>query len=493
MTIGLKKIQILLSLQIFLLWTSYALALEVKQFSVKHDKIIVVGTGANAMGVVASLIQNGVPPHHITVVEKESAAGGKVHSVVYNGKTYELGAQVIVPKLYSDIEKLRDQYGLTTRSASRGGGIDLATGQARPVITAEEVPAFKEQVGRYLEMYNTEWHNPNGKYQLLDADGYKNVPPSLKMTWPEFVKKNNFELIEKALLTLLGGTGYREINPTQAAIVVRVLSPLLMDSLIINPQPVQIFNEGYQELWKRMSQDFENQGVKFVYDTAVTEIERTGKRPLRVKTLSKSGKAVVLRTDHVMYTGDLSPLQTMLKNITPEEKAIFGEIVHSDYHSYLVEFDHVADLDGKSASRGIFPSIQGIKDENGKMQDVWNRPVLITKPHENANVAIVYVNGDGQASEEQIRENIIADFAKMGTTMRIIEGRRWKYHPRSNDDTETYFKKLMNMQGRGGLWLSGEALSYVATHSTYANGVAFAKQLTKNKLRIPMCKSFFSK
>ncbi|HWU43766.1 MAG TPA: FAD/NAD(P)-binding protein, partial [Bdellovibrio sp.] len=49
------------------------------------DRISIIGAGATGLAIARTLVNEGVPPQNITVIEKESEAGGKVKSIKAEG------------------------------------------------------------------------------------------------------------------------------------------------------------------------------------------------------------------------------------------------------------------------------------------------------------------------------------------------------------------------------------------------------------------------
>ncbi len=465
-------------------------SVDKKAFHPQHDTIVVVGAGVAAMGFVRGLLANNVPPNNITVVESASAAGGKVTSVHHEGRSYEMGAQVIIPKLYAEIEALKAEFGLNVRALPRGTAIDASTGSLAPVLNAQEQAQLTEQLGRYLKMYSELWHQPSarGAYRLLDPLGLLNLHPSLRVTWPELVRTHGFEMIDRVLASLLTGANYRDnASPAPASRIVRVLRPEIFQSLFVEGNGAQIFAEsGYQELWRRVAADLAAKGVKFAYDTAVERVERSSSGPVRTTVLGKTGRAE-LASDHVIYTGNLGSWTNVLADCTPEEKALFDKVVNSDFRSYLVQLDNLASsklshLSGVANSSGVRPHIFGKLESDGSRTMVVGEPVLLLKPHADANVAIVYLNGDASLTQDEANKRIVSALAKLGVAARVITSRQWAYFPRPLGDAQTIDQGIMASQGRGGAWLAGSYFAYEATHEAFRNGREFAQLLVDGKL-----------
>ena len=459
-----------------------------KTFHPLTDTVLVVGAGVSAMGFVRTLIRNNVPPSHITVVESASAAGGKVTNVNYEGRVYELGAQVIIPKLYAEIERLRDELGATTRPLTRGTSFEVTKGEIGPVLSAAEAAELKTQIGRYLKMYSELWHQADGRYRLLDPLGLLDPHPSLRVTWPELVKQHGFQMIDKGLATLLTGSTFRDNDhPAPAARIVRALRPELFQTLFAEGNVVQQFNDdGFQGLWRRAAADLERRGVKFRYDTKVERIERDANGPVRLSLSAKAGK-VDASADHVMFTGHLPALGDLLADCTPSERAWLSRVVCSDFRSFLVRLDgleksQLASIAGKTTSSAIRPHIFGVIKPDGSQTMTVGEPVLMLKPHADANVAIVYVNGDATLSDAQARANITTALGKLGVQATVLDGRAWRYFPRPSGDAQLVDQAVMASQGRGGLWFAGSYFTYESTIGAFENGRDFAQLMVDGNL-----------
>lgn len=59
-------------------------------------KVIIIGAGASGLYAAYSLLNNcGLEPNDILILEAEARAGGRIHTIPFNGHYLELGAQWI--------------------------------------------------------------------------------------------------------------------------------------------------------------------------------------------------------------------------------------------------------------------------------------------------------------------------------------------------------------------------------------------------------------
>jgi phytoene dehydrogenase-like protein len=440
-----------------------------KNFHKETDQIVVIGAGVNGLAAVQSFIKNGVPPKHIVVIEKNEAAGGKVESFRYQDHSYELGASIIIPGVHEQIEKLRDKYGLTTRR--------LGSGLPSPKL---------EEYKRYLEDYSTKFNQtgPASEYHLLAKDGFKNIHPSLKKNWMNFIHENHFDSINNSLRSILAGAGYSNYqhNPTEASLIARLVSPRLIKSLFIDHNTFEIFNNGgWQELWIKIAADLQDQGVTFYYQSEVRNIKRNQTGKMEVSGLSKNSP-FSYQTDHVLYTADLYYLPDLMPNLLDCEKKLFKNIVHNQLYSYLVDVKGFEQLKNLELGIEVHPYLTGKKNKKGITEDMLGWPVMMIKSYKNSNVFNVYALGKPDISEAQMAQNITKYFRETKSSISIIHYKKWSYFPRIKGDSQTGLNQLMRLQGHGGLWMSGEIFSFSAVHLSYKNGEDFAESITKGDL-----------
>lgn len=467
-----------------------------KAVRLSTDQFVIIGAGVTGLTSARTLLKAGVPADHITLIEKNGASGGKVNSVVVEGRPYELGAQMIIPGAYHEIENLRDEFGLKTIPLQRGflfnigqktiGGIDSA--KTGGVITAAEVPELGLQIGRYLKSYSELWHqekNPKSPYRLLDPDGLTKVHPQLDKSWYEFVTENHFELLEKVFITILGGSGneYNEFNPRHAARIVRALRPDLIKSILIDRKPVEIFEgAGFQGLWMAVAEKLIASGVTIKYDHQLQKItpNRAGGK-LDLQVLSNA-ETSILSADQVIYTADTKYLPEVVNKSYQFGYDVFKTVIHSDYRSFLVKITGIPSIASISGSSGIIPHITGEITEEGLSEFKIGVPVLMVKPYADTDIVVIYAHGSAQIKNAQIENEIISSFSKIGGQAQILQNRQWPYRPKFQGDETKKIKKAMELQGRGGIWFMGEIFSFGAVHETFENAQAFTDLLLKNKL-----------
>ena len=77
-----------------------------------EERICILGAGISGLSVAYYLLNKGYK--NITVLEKEDRVGGKCFSILYRGKTYEIGAMMGVPS-YDNINSIMKEFGITNK------------------------------------------------------------------------------------------------------------------------------------------------------------------------------------------------------------------------------------------------------------------------------------------------------------------------------------------------------------------------------------------
>ena len=458
-----------------------------KNVDYTKDTFLIIGAGASGLTAARTLLSAKVPSQNIIIVESEKNAGGKVSSTIVDGLPFEMGAQMIIPVNYKVIENLRDEFGMKTTPLQRGFFFDIENGEVTPTLTKDEVPKFIEQRDRYLKYYSEVWHqnSPDSPYRLLDADGLIKVHPDLDKSWPQFVKDNDFEILEKVFISLLGGSGfeYDDFNPRHAARIVRALRPDLIDNLLVKGRPVEIFEgEGFQGLWKAVANKLALAGVQIRYNHRVERIipkSSGGQTDVQVRS---GDVRKILKTDHVIYTANTKYLPQMVKKSKQLGYEVFKNATDSDYRAFLVKVAGISSLNAKSGSIAIKPYIQPITDSQGQSAFIIGKPVLLVKPYVQSDIVVIYAHGSKSISNVEIEKEISLMFDRLGGIATILMSSNWAYRPKFRGNELSSIKTAMKLQGRGGIWFMGEIFSFGGVQEVYENAEAFTTMLLSNKL-----------
>lgn len=458
-----------------------------------------MGAGASGLASVEALIENGVSADKIFVIDEAIKPGGKISSIPLGSKNifFEQGSQMIIPGAYPRVEKLASDLGVETIDLPRGFAIDIKTGSQGTIIPPDQYPELGKQIGRYLQLYSEKWHQDStaGHYRLLDNDGMAFPHPDLiDKSWYQFVKENNFELLDKALLTLLGGTGssFELVNSTAAAKVVRALNPSLIKSLFIDKKAVRTFpNNGFQELMVKWSEKLQKQGVRFAFGAKATSIDIAEMTKLTT-VLLQNGMSTTIKTENIIYAADPTKIATTVKNAVSFGLDIFQHVQSTDYRVFHYEVEGLEMLKGKAGSFALLPTILGGDTPSAPFP--VGEPIMIVKPYLDSDIVMISAHGGENITDESIEKKIEGMLKALNAKGKKLDAKKWgnyryKFPVLSH---ETFISAALNRQGENGFSVVGEALSFGGVESV----IDFAKNSINKQMqssKTNMCRSFYIK
>lgn len=463
---------------------------------------LVVGAGASGLASVEALLENGVAANKIFVIDEALKPGGKISSISLGPKNlfFEQGSQMIIPGAYPHVEKMANALGVMTADLPRGFAIDVKTGGQGTLIPADQFSELGKQIGRYLQLYSEKWHQESqeskGKnYRLLDNDGMAFPHPDLlNKSWYQFVKENNLELLDKALLTLLGGTGnsFESVNTTAAAKVVRAINPDLIKSLFIDKKPVKTFpHHGFQELMVKWFQKLQEQGVHFKLGARAVSID-IGKVTKLTSVQLENGVSTTFQTENIIYAADPTKIATIVKESASLGLNIFEKVQSNDYRVFHYEVQGLEILKGKAGSFALLPTILG--GELPLAPFPLGEPIMIVKPYLESDIVMISAHGGENISDEYIEKKIELMLKALNATGSKLDAKKWGNYrykfPVLNH--EKFISAALDLQGKNGFTVVGEALSFGGVESV----IDFAKNTIKKQIRTSRtnkCRSLFSK
>ena len=228
-------------------------------------RIAVVGAGAS--GLTAALTLKDLGYRNVTVFEKETDVGGKIHSFKLGDLRAELGAVFASPD-YKTVLSLADRFGVPY---VRYEG---------PRLVMDEKGVKHTFQGFLLSRYSPDQIRQAAQNYLavlqrfpeIDQDGFAHLPPELTMNFNEFAARFGFTPVAELARSLMTGFGYDTYETVPAAYVLKLLPWLVkVGPAGLESPPYYVFPDGYQALWRAVAAPLE---VKL--GTPVTKIERPG-------------------------------------------------------------------------------------------------------------------------------------------------------------------------------------------------------------------------
>jgi oxygen-dependent protoporphyrinogen oxidase len=405
-------------------------------------RIAVVGAGAS--GLTAALTLKDLGYRNVTVFEKEGDVGGKIHSFKLGDLRAELGAVFASPD-YKTVLGLADRFAVPYVRYEGPRLVMDEKGVKRSfqdfLLSRYSADQIRQAAQNYLGVLQ--------RFPEIDQDGFANLPSELTMNFDKFAARFGFTPVAELARSLLTGFGYDTYETVPAAYVLKLLPWLVkVGPAGLESPPYSVFPDGYQALWRAVAGALD---VKL--NSAVTKIERPGVgRPLRVTVQGGARREF----DAVVISTPLDVVPKFLA-VTPEERALFGQISTSRYFVTLFFSLNLAQAETVFIHPHAFP-------------DKINHVSVWGNPGGNAPVFIGYQLADQKQNAATLFGTLALDVFQLGHGLFTVPlyQREWAYFPRVGSQAmrDGYFDDLAALQGKDGIYYVGSSLSFETVEHT---------------------------
>ncbi len=415
-------------------------------------RIGIIGAGISGLSAAHYLMKKGYTD--ICVMEASERVGGKCHTILYHGKTYEMGASMALPS-HVRVKRLMKHYQVKPSGISMTRGHYRTDGKLATQLPKDQRRAFIEQLNRLPEVL--------AQYPWLKTTGFSDFPEALAQPFSKWCYLHELEVLSKIYEQCFTTFGLGDINCVPAGYVLKeVTYENLMGFLEISR--ILTCSKGTGGLLQRMADQvpelkLAQQVLKI--ELVNTEAPKSLEGPVRV-TLN-TGEAIF---DRVIYTGDLTALNALM----PERKMAFEDLAQvkaEDYYVYAFKL------------KGI-PEFCGYVPENLTLERrghilVWHHQWPMDKDRE---MVTVYAYGSENMSEAERVKTVVEDLEKLGCRdVQLFFRKEWRHFPHFETDmiNAGIYNHLEKQQGVSGVYLTGEILA-----GTNMEGcVAYSEQLVE--------------
>lgn len=345
----------------------------------RTSKIGIVGGGPAGLSLALSLRDAGFDK--VQVFEKEDDVGGKCLTVEFQpGINYELGASSMSGR-YREVGLLIDRYQLTRKPVDSSRFFD----RDQPGRDPTKGPWESEVVENVLALARRFSKNPLlwGRDLRLLEPGFGSVTKSnlagpFGKTLKEIIADAGLQQIEQAVRTIVSGIGYGYIDEVPSAYLLKYLALWMprIEKLQFQPKEYELFQVGYQGLFKRVADDLGDDIVKRAYRVTHIERDRGGPNPVRITFQSPDGPSFE-DMDKVILACPLDEACRMLNSPCDVERRLL-HLKSYTFHTILVTVENFA------AVRWGFLMHNHYRDRHGY-------PVLSARRHIDLDRVVFYV------------------------------------------------------------------------------------------------------
>jgi hypothetical protein len=392
-----------------------------------NQRIVIIGAGPAGLAAAEFLREKGYKK--IILLEKESQAGGKCHTIWYKKRSYEMGAGVIVANNHL-IRSLAEKYQIKLKR------IDFS----RPILFWDSVklskisePSWWDKARFAREIFG-QYRRFSKKYSKITEPGLLNVDKDLCQPFSVWAEKHNIPLTLKSFGPFFTGFGYGYFDEIPAAYVLKYYSWEMLKSFI--RKQVYDFPEGIQSLWLKMADNYD------VYFSTMVKSVKRGKNIL-IKTNQGD-----FECDKLIVAGGFDNVSEYL-DVDPEETELIGSLKYYDYRTYACVVDGIEKCDGYIPGNFV-PSRAG-------------QPIFWYHRYADSDLYTFYVLADFKMSDQEIIKNINTLVSELGGQLKGVEkSMKWKYFPHVDERilADGYFDKFEARQGVRNTYFVGESLNF---------------------------------
>jgi hypothetical protein len=233
----------------------------------RQPRIVIIGAGPSGLLTAHYLSLNGY--RNVTVLEKLGWVGGLAHTITYDGRSFDLGANYVTPA-YKEILTLAKELGATTYAERPFIAMklpDTPNGHAKlgSIVTAMRI----KEDGQKIPMLRFMWLNIRyiwKRYQLssiLDRPTFAGVErhPELAAPFEQWLNRNNLSDLRGLFLLPVNLMGYGTVDTTPALYALKFMTLKSYVPMLIKEAPIigrfsgwpRRFTDGFQRFFERLS------------------------------------------------------------------------------------------------------------------------------------------------------------------------------------------------------------------------------------------------
>jgi len=271
----------------------------------------------------------------------------------------------------------------------------------------------------------------------------------LNISWEEYAKKYNLELLELLSRTSVFGFGYGESKNITMGYIFNYITPKAMIRELFSFLPnsgLYYWKEGTQEIWKRVSEKIAKEyNAKILINNKVESVVRDKNK---VNVQCTNGSKYVF--DRIVISSDANETEKIL-DVTSKEESLFKLVKYNDYRVYLCEIDNFEEYKNKEVVH-VWGNCEKF---------IYNQPAVWDKMYNNINLYVFYVPVK-DSSDELVIENIKKYVAGLGGELKEVKKIfKWDMFPHVNpDNSEKFITEMWNLQGQNNTYYIGEVFSF---------------------------------
>jgi len=407
----------------------------------KNCRIAVIGGGLSGLVIAEGLQRAGYT--EVTLFEKSTRLGGKLYSIWYEGRSYELGAIFGLPS-YKNLRSLMDRLDIKVDGPKLTRTNYNIKGEKIMPLPREDLPDFIKELERLPEVINT--------YKTLKTPNIKNIEPLLMEPFSKWCDYHDFEILKTIYTHYFTIFGLGNIEEVPALYVLRIMSYEHLMCFMDIPQ-FYTWNRGVSVLAEKLSSRIKN--IRLGQE--VTNISLGTDNNLWVETPFEKTEF-----NKVIITAPLDQFSHL--DIWDEEMKYFlSNIKYQDFNVYAFIVDNVP--------KGCGCILENLSPSRNGHITIWDSRWGNVK---GEGMVILYAYNPPASSKSALLDYIKEDLSQLGVkNPRLYQAKRWRHCPYVDTEIlkQGFYNKVNSVQGKNNIYLSGEVVSGLSIENSiwYSN------------------------
>ncbi|SCG82497.1 hypothetical protein DW1_0889 [Proteiniborus sp. DW1] len=392
-------------------------------------KVAVVGGGISGLVIAEGLIKRGY--ENVTIFEKSERIGGKLYTIWYKGKSYELGASFGLPSQLN-LKRLMEQLDIKADGPKLSRINYNADGKKTMQIPKELLKDFIDELDRLPDVLE--------KYSSLENISLQNIESALMLTFSKWCDIHQFKVLKTVYVHYFTIFGLGNIEEVPALYVLKIMNYDHLMSFMRLPE-FSTWKDGVTSLTEALSKSIKDIRL----GQRVIDILLASNGKLHVKTPYE-----VLEYDRVIITTPLEQF-SHFHFWDRDMKERLNRIKYQSFNVYAFLANRVPKGCG-CILENLSPSRQG-------HITIWNTRWEISNDEE---LIILYAYDPPYDSKLSPLEIIIGDLSRLGVeNPRLYQAKHWKHCPYvdTSELENGFYDKMEAMQGKNNIFLAGEIMS----------------------------------
>ncbi|XP_033763200.1 polyenoic fatty acid isomerase-like [Pecten maximus] len=460
----------------------------------KHDKIAIIGAGPAGIHMAYKLKAAGYT--NVTIFEMKSFIGGKSVTRYHRRVPHEMGTVYAQPD-YTEIYRLVKEFDAgrilpmpsPTVWINKEHPTPLSNLQSnlqilaslRPDITNVTVAAvyIQQAIGKYVGLHSQMFGSYEGELMPRPSSV---VLSQLNMTFLEFLKFHDIEVLKGLIVSAMTAQGYGHIDEISALYGMMWVTPRFLTAVATPPSPevksvVKILSKGFQFLWSEIARQF-NLNVKL--SSPVRQVMRLKHSDGFYVKYWKCGRLHGAMFDFIITSPTMKFMSNVI-NFDPKAQELFSRTFNYYYTTTLADTDY-------GANRGLSPQDYFTFNINSKEEssvwvhrDSYSSLKYITDANYTSGMypdgpdglytqSSVYYQFSKERPSRQTLTRKLKDHilnVEKATNLKIKDRMIWNYFPRYSvsDMAMGILWDIFDIQGEHGIWYIGSSVSFESVKS----------------------------